>query len=68
MSKKKRGGDKMTTMTLAELETSVRSNNRKYRDVLTKFEKKAKSKNTVKGRVRPKHPTEAKILSMFSKK
>ncbi|WP_218970406.1 hypothetical protein [Cytobacillus gottheilii] len=65
MMKKRKKGD---IMTLAELESSVRSNNAKYGSVLSKFEKTAKSKNTVKGRVRPKHPTEAKILSMFSKK
>jgi hypothetical protein len=68
MKKRKKGENGMTTLTLGELETSVRQNNIKYRDVLGRFESKAKAKDNKKGRVRPKHPTEAKILAMFSKK
>lgn len=66
MMRKRKKGD--GTMTLAELESSVRKSNSKYSNVLSKFEQKARAKNNKKGRVRPKHPTEAKILSMFSKK
>ncbi|EKN68082.1 hypothetical protein P9E76_15515 [Schinkia azotoformans] len=58
----------MITLKLKDLENSIKENNSKREHIIKKFEEKTKQSSTVKGRVRPKHPTESKILSMFSKK
>lgn len=68
MSTKKKGGTKMTTLKLKELESNVKSNYAKRRQIIDNFEAKTMRSNMQKGRVRPKHPTEVKILSMFSRK
>ena len=68
MAKRKKGGDKMTTVTLKDLEKKVLKNNELYKDTVARFSKETEKSNMKKGRVRPKDPTEAKILSMFNKR
>ncbi|MED1599769.1 hypothetical protein [Alkalihalophilus marmarensis] len=68
MRKRKKGGDKMTTMTLSQIESRVKNNNQKYKTAISNFQEKTRNSDLRKGRVRPKHPTEAKLLSMFSRK
>ncbi|MDE3838726.1 hypothetical protein C0966_04940 [Bacillus methanolicus] len=68
MKKRKKGEDKMTTLTLGEIETRVKRNSSARKQTIDNFTSKIKKKNLNKGRVRPKDPIEAKILSMFSKK
>ncbi|MCM3760734.1 hypothetical protein M3212_08025 [Alkalihalobacillus oceani] len=66
--RKRKGGGKLTTIRLKDLETRVKKNNKKYKKAISSFQEETKSKGMIAGRVRPKHPTEAKILSMFQKK
>lgn len=67
--KKSKKGDKdMTTLSLSQIEERVRKNTTKYNSVIESFVKEMNKSKRNKGRVRPKHPTEAKILSMFKKK
>lgn len=68
MRKRKKGGKKMTTITLGEIETRVRTNSVARNNIIGEFTDNVKGKKLNKGRIRPKHPTESKILSMFSRK
>lgn len=68
MSIYKKDDSDMTTITLNELEKRVKRNNRIYEAKIESFQKKTVDKRMKTGRVRPKHPTEARILSMFGKK
>ncbi|MFS0646836.1 hypothetical protein [Siminovitchia sp. 179-K 8D1 HS] len=67
MSKNK--GDKdMTAITLKEIETRVARNTNRYQDVIRQVTLDIRRQNLKRGRVRPKDPTEAKILARFCKK
>ncbi|MGZ9869903.1 hypothetical protein ACU3L3_15955 [Priestia endophytica] len=58
----------MTTITLKEIERRVNSDSQKKDAIIRKFESKLSTRNRIQGRVRPKHPTEARILSSFKRK
>lgn len=58
----------MTTLTLNQIEGRVKNNMKKNKSAIERFENSLRKSNLRKGRVRPKDPTEAKILSMFNKK
>ncbi|PWE74350.1 hypothetical protein B1R38_06080 [Bacillus cereus] len=68
MKKKEKGERKMSTLTLREIEGRVRNNSIIRENLIESFERKLKKRNLNKGRVRPKHPTESRILSLFLKK
>lgn len=68
LAKKKKGGKKMTTLTLNQIETRAKSNSSRMQSNINSFENQLKQRNLKKGRVRPKDPTEAKILSFFKRK
>jgi hypothetical protein len=57
----------MTTLSLSQIEERVRKNTIRYNDVIDSFIREANKRKKNTGRVRPKHPTEAKILSLFKK-
>ncbi|MBP1934825.1 hypothetical protein [Ammoniphilus resinae] len=65
---KRKGESKMATLSLRDLESSIRANSLKRKSIIHRFEQTVLESDLQKGRIRPKHPTEAKILSMFSKK
>jgi hypothetical protein len=58
----------MTTLTLSQIEERVRKNTIRYNNTIESFIREVNGSKKNKGRVRPKHPTEAKILSLFKKK
>ncbi|WP_339217001.1 hypothetical protein [Ornithinibacillus sp. FSL M8-0202] len=58
----------MTTLTLSDLETRVRENKTKFQATVNRVTAKIKSQNLNQGRIRPKDPTESKILDRFNRK
>ncbi|WEG18496.1 hypothetical protein PQ478_08440 [Alkalihalophilus pseudofirmus] len=58
----------MKRIPLNQIEDRVRKNNIKYADAISRFQSETKKRNLISGRVRPKHPTEANILSSFTRK
>ena len=68
MGEKYNNGDEMAVLTLEEIETRVQRNSKKYNDTIQRLTTEIQSKNSNKGRVRPKDVVEEKILSRFSKK
>jgi len=68
MQTNNKGDNQMPTITLKEIEQRVNSESQKKDAIIRNFEDKLKLKNRIQGRVRPKHPTEARILSSFKRK
>lgn len=68
MKKNSKGDKKMNTLTLNQIESRVKANSSSRNDMINKFSSNIKKKNLNKGRVRPKNPTEANILSLFTRK
>lgn len=68
MKKNIKGDKKMNTLTLNQIESRVKANSSSRSNMIKKFSSNIQKKNLNKGRVRPKDPTEAKILSMFTRK
>lgn len=65
---KNKGDDNMITVNLRDIEKQVISNSSKFQKQIEAFEKRADNSDWNKGRMRPKHPTEAKILNNFKQK
>ncbi|WP_157360414.1 hypothetical protein [Virgibacillus halodenitrificans] len=57
----------MTTLTLNDIESRVAKNSIQYRDTNKQIISQIKSKKLNQDRVRPKNPTEEKILATFSR-
>ncbi|MFP3846957.1 hypothetical protein SFC65_27250 [Priestia filamentosa] len=68
MKTNNKGDKKMPTITLKEIERRVNSDGEKKDAIIRNFENKLGTRNRIQGRVRPKHPTEARILSSFKRK
>ena len=58
----------MKTIKLSDLQDQIRRNYEKYGHIIEEFIKKLEQRDLKKGRVRPKHPDEQKILDSFEKK
>jgi hypothetical protein len=58
----------MKTIRLSELQEQIKRNYEKYGHLIEKFIKELEQRNLKKGRVRPKHPDEQKILDSFKRK
>lgn len=58
----------MKTIKLSDLQEQIKCNYEKYGHIIEEFKKEIESKGLVKGRVRPRHPDEQKILDSFNKK
>ncbi|MGG6449176.1 hypothetical protein [Pseudobacillus badius] len=67
-SKINKGDDQMITANLKDIEKQVIRNSSKFQKQIEAFEKKADNSGWNRGRLRPKHPTEARILSRFKQK
>lgn len=67
--KEKGKGDEiiMNTLTLKEIENRVNQNSKQYQNVVNRITTQIQSQNLNRGRVRPKNPTEAKILARFKR-
>jgi len=57
----------MKKIKLKDLEARVRKDSKKKDELIAQFKVEIAKRKLKKGRVRPKDPTEAKILSSFSK-
>ncbi|HLQ72635.1 MAG TPA: hypothetical protein VK125_00255 [Bacillota bacterium] len=55
----------MQTLTLKDIQKRVLKNTRKNEKATKKIIYNIRKKNLNKGRMRPKHPTEARILARF---
>ncbi|MEK4031185.1 MULTISPECIES: hypothetical protein [Bacillaceae] len=66
--KKNKGDANMITANLKDIEQQVISNSLKFQKQIEAFEKRIDNSGWNKGRLRPKHPTEARILSRFKQK
>ncbi len=58
----------MITTTLKELEAQVQQDSEKKDEIISRFRSNLAKRGLNKGRLRPKDPTEEKILASFSKK
>ncbi|MDQ0162528.1 hypothetical protein [Aeribacillus alveayuensis] len=67
MKGKRKGDEGMNTLTLKEIEKRALQNRKKYEHVVNKVISKIENQNLNRGRVRPKDPTEAKILARFNR-
>ncbi|MGG6447674.1 hypothetical protein [Pseudobacillus badius] len=65
---KNKDDENMITVNLRDIEKQVISNSSKFQKQIEAFEKRVDNSNWNKGRLRPKHPTETKILSKFKRK
>lgn len=65
---KQRMLENMKTLTLKEIEERVAQNSKQLSHTINSVTRKVKSQNLKQGRVRPKDPTEAKILEKFDRK
>ncbi|KZR57552.1 hypothetical protein [Pseudobacillus badius] len=63
-----RSDDKLVKVRLQEIEERVKRNMKKYEKQIEAFEKELDQSEWNCGRMRPKDPTEAKILSRFKQK
>lgn len=68
MDEKTKGDKNMATLTLKEIETRVIRNANQYQLVTNQVTSRIQSQTLNRGRVRPKDPTEAKILARFTRK
>lgn len=59
---------KMATISLKNLEKRIKNTKSRNADKIKAFESKLEKRNLRSGRVRPKDPTEAKILERFKRK
>lgn len=67
MSTKKEGDVKMVVLTQKDIERRVSNNSRKFKNTIGRVTSEIQSQNLRKGRVRPRDPVEAMILSKFKK-
>jgi len=58
----------MKTLTLKEIEERVAQNSKQLSHTIDTVTRKIESQNLKQRRVRPKHPTEARILEKFDRK
>ncbi|CEE00760.1 MULTISPECIES: hypothetical protein [Bacillaceae] len=58
----------MNTVKLRDIELRVEKNSRTYLETSNRVLSEIQKKNLRRGRVRPKDPTESKILARFSKR
>lgn len=58
----------MKTIKLSDLQEQIRKNYEKYDHIIEEFKRNLEVKNLKKGRQRPKHPDEQRILDSFNKK
>ncbi len=58
----------MNTLTLKDLESRVLRNSNQYKKTVNRITTQIKRQNLNRGRIRPKNPTEAKILAKFKQK
>ena len=58
----------MKEVKLSEIQERVRRNSEKNRDKIELFKKELENKDLKKGRVRPRHPDEQKVLNMLKEK
>lgn len=68
MFRKNKGNVKMTTLTLKELESRVTQNSKQYKTTVDQVTSQIKKQDLKQGRVRPRNPIEARILSRFTRK
>ena len=68
MKKWNKGAEGMRTITLKQLENRVETNTKKSEEAFKRVTTEIRRKNLKRGRVRPKDPTEEKILARFSRK
>lgn len=54
-------------MSLKELKSKIAQNTIMNEELISSFESNLKKRNLKQGRVRPKDPTEEKILALFDK-
>ncbi|GGB34338.1 hypothetical protein F3157_05180 [Virgibacillus dakarensis] len=60
--------ENMSTLTLKEIQNRIRQNSYRSQRAMEQITLGIYNKNLRKGRVRPKNPTEAKILDGFSRR
>lgn len=58
----------MKEISIKEIEIRVKRNSEANKDKVEKFENDSKEKGLKRGRVRPRDPTEQKILDSFEKR
>jgi len=63
-----KGDDEMVSIALSELEQNVTLSNKQRKDKLEMLLQQMENTDLKKGRIRPKDPTEAKLLDMFKRK
>lgn len=68
MKKRKKGDEIMPTITLKQLEKRVEANAKKSEETVNRVTLEIRRRNLKRGRVRPKDPTEERILARFNRK
>jgi hypothetical protein len=68
MNERRKGDEYMPTITLKQLEKRIQTNAKQSEEVVERVAMNIRSRNLTGGRVRPKHPTEEKILARFNQK
>lgn len=68
MKNKLKGDGNMTTLTLKDIENRVIQNSNQLKQKINRVTAQIQNQNLYKGRLRPKDPTEAKILARFERK
>ncbi|WP_445491469.1 hypothetical protein [Niallia sp. 03133] len=68
MKQRKKGDIGMITVSLKDIANRAKINANVRKNSIETFNKEIQRKNMNQGRMRPRDPDEAKILSMFSRK
>lgn len=68
MKKRKKGGNKMTTLTLSDIQSRVKRNSNRNQSIINEFREFNNSRGLKQGRIRPKDKDEASLLSKLTRR